>query len=139
MPDNRAAACDQLRRGLFQPCFVDFETEPGRVGGPQIPVLYDRRARQVDHLRQGHAGRGDPFRAFAPCDGRHGHRQMLAEGVVHAAVGDDGDMVGLSQVANLGCCGDAAAPEYVRLEDVHQTFASGGGEWRQVVPVLAGR
>ena len=111
---------------------------PGGVARDQVAVLDDRRAGQRHRLRQRHAGRGHAAGALAPGHRRHGHRQVLAVGGVHAAVRGDRDAGGLRDVADAHAGGDPAGPLQVGLEVVDQAPLGGLHERARQVPVLAG-
>ena len=62
---------------------------------------------------------------------------MLAERVVHAAVGDHAEPVGFGQMADAHPGAEPADPLHIRLQDVDEAIRRGEGEGLDPVPVLA--
>ena len=62
---------------------------------------------------------------------------MLPIGIVHPRMGDHRNPSGLGQVTDLDDPRDAAAPEYIRLEDIDQPPAGRGGKGIWQIPMFA--
>lgn len=127
-----------LLGSFFEPLHGNFEAEAGGIGGDKIAIFDRWRAGQAGHFFQWYARCGDPFRPFAPDNRGHGKGKVLAVGVVHAGMGDDGNAGGLGNVTDFDHAGNAAAPKHIRLEDIDQPVAGGGSKGVGEIPMFAG-